>query len=82
VVKNLLRDSGLASVLRQILESEPRYTDSPWHILARQHLGDAPYKKILYDLDAKRHGRVAEPAPPYSVAPESLAKMKQRKLFE
>lgn len=58
------------------LTSESHDPDGPWHLLARDQLGEADYRALLTELEAEDHGKVAEPAATYGGP-----KMTQRRLF-
>jgi hypothetical protein len=79
VVRDMLGESGMVTALRQILGYELRKTNNHWHVLARDHLGDAGYRQILADLEAEDYGKIAEPVEPYGT---STGKMTQRRLFD
>jgi hypothetical protein len=75
---NLLGKPDMVTALRQILGSEPREINNHWHVLAREHLGEAGYRQLLADFEAEDHGKVAEPAAPYA----PTGRMTQRRLFD
>ncbi len=79
VARDLLGETGIVTILKQILSSEPWGTDNPWHRLASKHVGEAAYRLLLADLDSKDYGQIGEPATPYH---GSKGPMTQRKLFE
>jgi hypothetical protein len=79
VSQDLLGDDDHRTLIRSLLASEFHDPDGPWHLLAREQLGEVDYRALLTELEAEDHGKVAEPAAPYDV---SKAKMTQRRLFD
>ena len=77
-LKNLLDDGNRRTVIGLLLSTQLNNPDGPWHILAREHLGEEAYRGLITDLEAKNPGQVAEPAAPYG---EKSVKMVQRRLF-
>jgi hypothetical protein len=78
VLQQLLDNKDYLTVIGRLLSEQLNYPDGPWHILAREHLGEEAYRGLIADLEAKNQGQVAEPAAPYG---EKSVKMVQRRLF-
>lgn len=77
--RELLGDDGHRVVIRRLVAKELHNPSGPWHLLAREQLGEDDYRALITALEGVSHGKAAEPVAPYGA---SGARMTQKRLFD